>query len=202
MRIFVAGATGVIGSRLVPMLIAAGHEVTGMTRTPHKAESLRHMGARPVVCDVFDSDRLLAEVTVADPEVVVHQLTDLPDEVDRIPSYADRHARIRTLGTANLLAAASAAGADRVIAQSVAWTIPGAGGDAVASLERQVLDYPGIVLRYGQFYGPSTYHVDDRPPAPRIHVDAAAEQTLAALSMPAPEVVTIAEADPSPPASR
>lgn len=193
MRIFVAGATGVIGRRLVPLLISGGHQVAAMTRSPDKAGPLREMGAHPVVCDVFDADRLRSEVAAARPDLVVHQLTDLPDEADRIPLHADRHARIRTEGTANLLAAASSAGADRVIAQSVAWTLPGAAGAAVASLERQVLDYPGIVVRYGQFYGPGTYHVDSPPPEPRIQIDAAAEQTVELLSILPPAVVTIVD---------
>jgi hypothetical protein len=80
-----------------------------------------------------------------------------------------------------------------VIAQSVAWTLPGAAGAAVASLERQVLDYPGIVVRYGQFYGPGTYHVDSPPPEPRIQIDAATEQTVELLSILPPAVVTIVD---------
>ena len=194
-RIFVAGATGVIGSRLVPLLTAAGHEITAMTRSVHKVEQLSEAGARPTVCDVFDFDRLVSEVSLANPDLVIHQLTDLPDDADQIPLHEDRHARIRTEGTANLLAASSRAGVERVIAQSVAWTLPGVGGDAVASLERQVLDHPGVVLRYGRFHGPSTYYVDTLPPSPRVHVAVAAERTLEALSIRPPDIVTVLDGD-------
>jgi hypothetical protein len=92
-------------------------------------------------------------VTSFRPELVIHQLTDLPDELDQIPDFAGRNNRIRTEGTRNLVAAAQAAAAMQFIAQSIAWT-PAAGGDAVAEHERLVLDAGGVVLRYGTFYGP------------------------------------------------
>jgi nucleoside-diphosphate-sugar epimerase len=183
MRVFLAGASGVIGTRLVPLLLAGGHQVTGMTRSPAKADGLRDLGADPVVCDVFDAGALTAAVVAAAPDLVMHQLTDLPDVVEDIPSFAARNNRIRTEGTRHLLAAAAAAGAERFLAQSIAWTPP-TGGEAVAEHERLVLDAGGVVLRYGTFYGPGTYGGDRVPPPPRIHVEEAARATVALLQAP------------------
>jgi hypothetical protein len=111
MRVFVAGATGVIGVRLLPLLCGGGHQVCGMTRSPWKADAIRALGAEPVVCGAFDASALEAAVVSFRPDVVVHQLTDLPDDAASIPQYADANARIRREGTRNLLAAAGAAGA-------------------------------------------------------------------------------------------
>lgn len=111
MRVFLAGASGVIGLRLIPLLTADGHEVAGMTRSPEKTAALQELGAEPVVCDVFDADALARAVTAFGPELVMHQLTDLPDQVDQIPEFAARNNRIRTEGTRNLVAAAQTAGA-------------------------------------------------------------------------------------------
>jgi nucleoside-diphosphate-sugar epimerase len=191
-RIFLAGASGVIGVRLIPLLVSDGHVVAGMTRSPQKVEALRELGAEPVVCDVFDASALTEAVEAFRPELVMHQLTDLPDEVDRIPEFAARNNRIRTEGTRNLLVAARAAGATRFLAQSIAWTPPAA-GEAVAEHERLVLDAGGVVVRYGMFYGPGTYSGSDRiPPPPRIHVDDAARQTVPLLEAPS-GVVVVAE---------
>ncbi len=181
MRIFLAGATGVIGSRLVALLVADGHEVAGMTRSAGKVQRLRELGAEPVVCDVFDAAALHRAVGGFAPDAVIHQLTDLPDELDQIPEYASRNNRIRTEGTRNLLAAAKGVG--HFLAQSIAWTPP-AGGEAVQEHERQVLDAGGVVIRYGAFYGPGTFGGERRPPHPRIHVDAAARATVALLEAP------------------
>ncbi len=145
MRIFLAGASGVIGVRLVPLLVADGHEVAGMTRSPGKAEGLRALGAEPVVCDVFDLDALSAAVRAFGPDVVLHELTDLPDDPGRISEMAAANNRIRREGTRNLLAAAKAAGAPRFVAQSIAWQIPGDGGAAVEEHERAVLGAGGVV---------------------------------------------------------
>ena len=92
MRIFLAGATGVLGRRLVPLLVADGHQVTGMTRSPDKVDLLAELGADPVVCDVFDADALAAAVAEARPDVVLHELTDLPDDAaaDRGPAGRQR----------------------------------------------------------------------------------------------------------------
>jgi uncharacterized protein YbjT (DUF2867 family) len=192
-RVFIAGASGVIGVRLVPLLVAAGHTVAGMTRSPGKAGGLRELGAEPVVCDVFDAGALTHAVAAFAPEVVFHQLTDLPDDVARIGAFGARNSRIRGEGTRNLLAAAAAAGAVRVIAQSISWELPTAAGRAVtAGHERAVLSAGGVVIRYGQFYGPGTYYQDTPPQPPRIHVDDAARQTLPALIAP-PGVTIVAD---------
>lgn len=192
MRIFLAGATGVIGSRLVPLLVGAGHAVAGMTRSPAKAEALRALGATPIVCDVYDAAALREAMASYRPDAVVHQLTDLPDDAARIAERAEANNRIRREGTANLVAAARAAGVRHLVAQSVAWEMPAAGAGAVEELERTVLAAGGVVLRYGRFYGPGTYYDADVPPHPRIRVDDAALRTMAALDAPS-GVLTVAE---------
>lgn len=193
MRIFIAGASGVIGTRLVPLLIADGHAVAGMTRSPGKAGLLAGLGAQPVVCDVFDADALTQALAAFGPEVVFHQLTDLPDNAGDLAASGDRNDRIRTEGTGNLLAAAAAAAAKRVIAQSISWELPSASRRAVtAAHERAVLQAGGVVIRYGQLYGPGTYYETGPPDPPRIHVDDAARQTLPALAAP-PGVTLVAD---------
>jgi nucleoside-diphosphate-sugar epimerase len=191
MRVFLAGASGVIGTRLVPLLVSAGHEVAGMTRSAENTDMLRSLGAQPVVCDVYDAPALTAAVTAFKPDLVMHQLTDLPDDVKRLALYMRRNNRIRREGTRNLIAAARAAGARRLLAQSLASRPPGA-GRAVADHERMVLDFGGVVVRYGWFYGPGTFGGDRRPPKPRIHVDEAARRTVQLLEAPS-GVVVIAE---------
>jgi nucleoside-diphosphate-sugar epimerase len=182
MRIFLAGATGVIGRRLLPLLLADGHQVTGMTRSAARTEQLRAAGAEPVVADAFDAEQLKRVVADSRPDAVIHQLTSIPPRID--PRKMERdfavNDRLRTEGTANLVAAASAAGVTRLIAQSVAFFYaPGPPGTvhsesdpllredhapkpvkrstaALASLERTVLGAGGTVLRYGYFYGPGS----------------------------------------------
>jgi nucleoside-diphosphate-sugar epimerase len=204
-RIFLAGASGVIGRRLTPLLVAHGHSVFGATRSPGNTEFLRKLGARPVLVDVFDAEALATAVLDARPEFVIHQLTDLAlvqDPTKRSSALA-RNARIRDEGTRNLVTAANKAGARRLIAQSIAWAYaPGprpvredhpldleAEGDrlvsvqGVASLERQVLGtspMEGVVLRYGRLYGPGS-GTDTPPGPPAVHVDAAAYAALLAV---------------------
>jgi nucleoside-diphosphate-sugar epimerase len=182
MRIFVAGASGVIGGKLVPMLVDAGHTVAGTTRSAEKAERVRALGAEPFVIDVYDADGLRGIVVDWAPDLVMYQLTDLPDDASQIPERAMANARIRIEGTANLIAAAQAAGAPRFLAQSIAWT-PAAGNESREALESQVLAYEGtgVVLRYGQLYGPGTYYESDPPDPPRIEIGAAACATVTAL---------------------
>lgn len=217
MKIFVAGATGVIGQRLVALLVRAGHGVTGTTRSGAKVPLLESMGAAPAVVDVFDAEALADVVRAAAPDVIVHQLTDLPDVDD--PSARDdvrvRNARLRRDGTRNLMAAARAAGVPRVIAQSIAFAYaPGrvphseddpldaAGAskvsvEGVMALESAVLNTSGIeglVLRYGRLYGPGTWTETVAPP-PALHADAAAEAALLAVSRGAPGAYNIAEDD-------
>jgi nucleoside-diphosphate-sugar epimerase len=181
MKVFLAGAGGAIGRPLLPKLVEAGHQVTGLSRSEQRAEEIRAAGAEALVCDVFDAPALAEGVAAAEPEVVVHELTSLPDRIDlRNPEYGPNN-RIRREGTRNLLAAASAAGARRVVAQSIAFMYAPVGGtvkdeeaplmsgaegsfgesvDATVSLEEQVTNaegMEGLVLRYGWFYGPGTY---------------------------------------------
>ena len=184
-RIYLAGATGVIGSRLVPLLVAAGHTVGAMTRSSDKAEWLSSVGAEPIICDVFDRAGLTTAVKSFSPHVVLHELTDLPDAFDDIPEAQCLNARIREEGTRNLIEAMDGLRQARIVAQSIAWTTdPGPGADAVAYLERAVLAADGVVLRYGAFYGPGTYYEGELPPAPRVHIDTAAVRTLEALDAP------------------
>jgi nucleoside-diphosphate-sugar epimerase len=191
MRVFVAGATGAIGRPLISRLVAAGHDVVGMTRAADRAAAIRAAGAEAAVCDVFDRDRLHAAVADARPEVVVHQLTALPALIDprKESTYAATN-RLRTEGTRLLLDAAEAAGARRVVAQSVAFLYAPTGGwvksegdpvmrgvsgplggglSALADLEGQVLAWDeGIVLRYAFFYGPGTSYAADGPYAREV----------------------------------
>jgi nucleoside-diphosphate-sugar epimerase len=182
MRVFVAGASGAIGRPLVRQLVAAGHAVTGTTRREDRAEEIRAAGAEAAVCDALDGPALEAAVRRAEPEAVVHLLTALPSRI----GYRDRDPlgptnRIRREGTRNLLAAASAAGARRLVAESFAPLYEQTGGwvkseedglflaapppfgeaaAALAELERQVLEaerIDGLVLRFGWLYGPGTF---------------------------------------------
>jgi nucleoside-diphosphate-sugar epimerase len=191
MRVFVAGASGAIGVRLVLLLVAAGHEVAAMTRSPEKADALRALGATPVVCDAFDAEALRQAMVDFGPEAVVSQLTDLPDDAARITEALAGHARVRREGTRNVLAAAEAAGASRVVVQSVAWELSGESGAAVEELERMTLEASGIVIRYGQWYGPGTYFEAELPPPPRVHVDEAARRTLPALDAESGVIVVV-----------
>lgn len=216
-RIFLAGATGAIGQRLIPLLCAAGHQVAGATRFEAKAAALRAFGAEPVVVDVFEADALKRAVRVAKPDIVIHQLTDLPPGLDptKMTDAIGRNARIREEGTRNLIDASIAAGARRLIAQSIAWmyapgpqphreddpldrSTDGPRGITLAgvvSLETQALQSPpldGIVLRYGQLYGPGTGSDEPRGQAP-LHVDAAAYAVMLAIDRGTPGFYNIAE---------
>ena len=175
MKVFVAGASGVIGRPTVRRLVEAGHEVTGMTRRQERVAQIRAAGAEAVVCDAFDAAGLRQVVAAAEPEVVVHLLTALPERYDRKSDWLEPTNRIRREGTRNLIEAAVAAGARRMVAESIAFAYRQEGGwakgedeeiedrvgpgVAVADLERQVgeADLEGLVLRYGWFYGPGTY---------------------------------------------
>jgi nucleoside-diphosphate-sugar epimerase len=205
MRIFVAGAAGAIGKRLVPLLLEAGYYVVGTTRSPSKAETLRAAGVEPVVVDAFNAQALARAVAVARPNVVIHQLTDLPAGLapDRMAEGTRRNARMRSDGTRNLVVAARAVGVPRLIAQSIAWLYaPGpephseddpldlhaadsraitVGG--VETLERLTLTTPGVdgvVLRNGHLYGPNTGSTAT-PEPPSVHVDAVAHATVLAI---------------------
>ena len=186
MKILVAGGTGVLGVQLVPLLVSGGHEVVGTTRTAANADHLTELGATPVVCDVYDLDHLVEVAIAAAPELVMHQLTDLPDDAaDLGPDAYAANARIRIEGTDNLVAAARTAGAARFVAQSIAWVASNPA--SVEHLERAVLDFGGVVLRYGRFHGPGTWAptVADIPDdGPTVGVVHAAAATVAHLTAP------------------
>jgi nucleoside-diphosphate-sugar epimerase len=191
-RLFLAGASGVIGQRLIPRLVQAGHVVGGLTRSPSKTELLSQLGAEPILCDAFDREALIKAVGDFKPDVVLNELTDLPDDAAQISERAVLNARIRTEGTRNLIEAARRSGSPKILAQSVAWQLPdGPDAQAVAELERSVLAERGVVLRYGQFYGPGTYNEQQLPEGPRVHIDRAAERTVAALGEPTGVVVIV-----------
>jgi nucleoside-diphosphate-sugar epimerase len=240
-RVFVAGATGAVGRRLVPKLVIAGHEVTGMTRSESKTEDVRRAGARGVVADVFDVHALGAAMEEARPEVIVHELTALPDRIDfrKADTYAATN-RVRTEGTRNLIDAARTAGARRIVCQSIAFAYRmdgeglktendpllseaagafGSGVSALREMESMVLGadgLDGLVLRYGFFYGPGTYYGEDGtstqdvrrrrlPIVGRgsgvfsfIHVDDAADATVAAVERGAPGVYNVTDDEPAP----
>ena len=184
-RVFLAGASGVIGQRLIPLLVKAGYVVGGMTRSAGKTELLRHLGATPILCDVFDREGLTEAVRDFAPDIILNELTDLPDDPAKIGDHADLNARIRTEGNRNLIAAARQSGSPKILAQTVAWQLPD-GPDAVAvkDLESSVLAEGGVVLSYGQFYGPGTYNEDEVPADPRVQIDRAAERTVELLDAP------------------
>ena len=191
-RIFLAGASGVIGQRLIPRLVQAGHVVGGLTRSPSKTELLSHLGAEPILCDVFDREALIQAVRDFKPDVVLNELTDLPDDAAQISELADLNARNRTEGTRKLIEAARRSGAPKIPVQSVAWQLPdGPDVQAVEELERFVIAEGGVVLRYGQFYGPGTYNQQQQPAEPRVHIDRAAERTVEALGEPTGVVVIV-----------
>jgi nucleoside-diphosphate-sugar epimerase len=182
MKIFLAGASGVIGRRLIPLLVASGHEVIGTTRHASKAALLQNLGATPRVVDVFDRDGLAVVMREAQPDIVIHQLTDLSDK-DFASNDFSATARIREIGTRNLVDAARAVGVGRIIAQSIAaWVYSPGEGPAdenvpldseaplptrdivkgVLALERAVAEIERwVVLRYGSLYGPGTVYAPD-----------------------------------------
>jgi nucleoside-diphosphate-sugar epimerase len=219
-RIFLAGAGGAIGRRLGPLLLVDGHTVTGTTRSAAKAAELEAQGVAAVVVDVFDARAVHDAVAKARPEVVIHELTDLPQVIDpaQMAASRQRNTRLRIEGTANLVAAALAAGARRLIAQSIAFAYaegsePHAESDPLASpdgddpsaitakgvraLEDAVLGasgIEGIILRYGRLYGPGTWYASATGKGP-LHVDAAAEAARLAVTLGAAGIYNIAEDD-------
>ena len=221
MKIFVAGATGAIGRRLTPLLIAAGHFVSGTTRDADRVPALKRSGVQAIVVDVFNARALHDAVARVKPDIVIHQLTDLPQVFDpaHLAEAIKQNSRLRIEGTRNLVSAARVAGARRLIAQSLAFayadgpephaeTDPIASGDGnqpsavtahgVRALEEAVLgsgpEIEGIVLRYGRLYGPETWAATPNGRAP-LHVDAAAQAALLAVSRGKPGVYNIAEDD-------
>jgi len=218
MRVFLAGASGAIGRRLVPLLVRAGHQVTGTTRSEQSGKELARAGVTPAVLDVFDAPAVADAVRAARPDAIIHQLTDLPREFDEAKVVASYplNARIRTEGTRNLVAAAQAAAVRRFIVQSIAFAYAPSRGPhpetdplnvadgprvvtarGAAAMEEQVLGadgLEGIVLRYGRFYGPGTWY-EGPGQRPGLHIDAAAQAALMALSRGARGIYNIADDD-------
>jgi len=241
MKVFVAGASGAVGKPLVRRLVAAGHAVTGTTRREERAKEIRAAGATAVVCDVFDAVALEGAVKAAEPEVVVNQLTSLPQDYNpRSIDYGPTN-RVREEGGGNLMAAARAVGARRYVTQSIAFLYAPEGDlvkdeearpfeDAPAPFdrgvramlahEREVLGTGGIeglVLRYGQFYGPGTYYEPGQGALAKrvskrmlplvgsgagiasfIHVEDAAGATVAALDHGSPGIYNVTDDEPVP----
>lgn len=219
-RVFLAGASGVIGRRLIPQLLEAGYHVTGMTRSEKSASDLERSGVTPAVVDVYDAEALTRIVKAARPDVIIHQLTDLAllaGPSGHMGEALFRNARIREEGTRHLVAAALVADTPRMIAQSIAWVYapgktPNSEDDpldidaapprattisGVAALEKAVLRTPGlvgVVLRYGHLYGPGT-PFDKRTDDCAVHVDAAAYAAVLALQRDASGIFNIAEPD-------
>ena len=219
-KIFLAGATGAIGQVLSRLLVADGWDVYGTTRSENKVALLQEMGVKPVVVDVYDAEQLKKIVADIKPEVVIHQLTDLPYALDEKEMEAAlvRNARLRTEGTKNLVDAAVNAGSKRIIAQSISFIydegrtphveedallplthpVYGETVEGVMNLERQIVEsgVEGIVLRYGLLYGPKTGF--DAPIAPAsVHVEAAAKAAELAVTKGATGIYNVAEADQS-----
>jgi nucleoside-diphosphate-sugar epimerase len=208
---FVAGASGAIGEVLCKLLLRDGWRVVGTTRQPERAERLRSSGVAPVLVDVFDREALIVALRAAAPDVVAHQLTDLPKEFtpENMAAARARNARIREVGTDNLVSAAVAAGAKRIVAQSIAFAycagpqpyseeapLDASSYAAVIKLEELVLGggLEGLVLRYGRLYGPNTWTMVPPPHGP-VHVEAAADAARRAMTLGQPGVYNIAEED-------
>jgi 2-alkyl-3-oxoalkanoate reductase len=238
MRVFVAGATGAIGRRLIPQLVARGHQVTASTRGPAKLDDLRALGANPVVVDGLDAVAVGEAVARAHPDAIVHQMTALAGKPDlrNFDKWFAMTNRLRTTGTEHLLAAAQAAGVEKFVAQSyTGWSNIREGGpvktenepfdphpaknqvESIAGLQfldREVPAAPleGIVLRYGNFYGPgaseSLVEMIRKRRLPIIgsgagvwswiHLDDAAAATVAAVEHGRRGIYNVVDDEPAP----
>lgn len=209
-NVFVAGATGAIGQVLCRLLLEDGWRVSGATRSPERGGRLQALGITPVIVDVFDRQALMDALIAARPQVVMHQLTDLPKQAtpDNMAAARVRNARLREVGTANLVAAALAAGATRIVAQSIAFAyaagaqphaeeapLDAASHSSVIRLEQLVLGsgLDAVVLRYGRLYGPNTW-TQVPPEHGPVHVDAAADAARRAMTL-GQGIYNIAEED-------
>jgi nucleoside-diphosphate-sugar epimerase len=173
MRIFVAGAAGVIGRSLLPKLLQAGHEVIGLTHKEENKTILESLGAQAVIADVYERESIFAAIQAAQPEVVIHQLTSLSQR-----NFAD-NSKIRIEGTRNIVDASLTSGVKQIIAQSISWAYEAGEGPAtentpldtnasesrmrtiegIRSLEKAVAEIPNhVILRYGMLYGQGTWY--------------------------------------------
>ncbi|CAK7260859.1 dTDP-4-dehydrorhamnose reductase (plasmid) [Shinella sp. WSC3-e] len=216
-RLFLAGASGAIGTRVIPLLLSGGWHIMGMTRSQERADAMRSKGLDAVVADAFDGKTVNDLIVGFQPDVLMHQLTDLPRDLAKLDEAAlERNAKVRKLGTHNLVEAAKNAGVKRLVVQSIAFDyvpetprphkeghqlagrLPGASAtsDGVVSLEDQVSSsgIPFAILRYGRLYGPGTG--SDRPWGPAgIHIDAAALATALAARSDLSGIFNITESD-------
>lgn len=215
--VFIAGASGAIGRVLAQLLVADGWRVVGTTRRAERARDLAALGVEPVVVDVFDAEALAAAAKRAQPDAAVHQLTDLPRTLDpaAMPQALERNARIRELGTRNLLRALEGTPARRLVVQSIAFAYAPSSGPcgeeqplnteaadplaartarALQAMEGMCLAAPiqAVILRYGRLYGPNTWFDAPQGGCP-VHVEAAADAARRALRLGAPGVYNVAE---------
>jgi nucleoside-diphosphate-sugar epimerase len=214
--VFLAGATGALGTQLVPLLVEAGYRVFGTTRVEDRAHALQAAGVEPVILNVFDTSGIDAAFSRIRPEILVSLLTDLPKDLNpaAMPEARIRNARVWREGIPMLMNAAKSVGTRRAVAQSLAWHYApgpephqeedplGAADadsrvvlDGISALERAVLDTPpveGIVLRYGLLYGPGTSSDQAQGPCP-LHVQAAAHAALLAIEKGRPGVYNVTD---------
>lgn len=217
--VFVAGATGVIGIRLCKMLVKDDWLVIGTTRDEKKTKLLEDIGVEPVIVDVYDEKKLEEIVMRVKPDVIMHQLTDLPAGLDpeKMEAALVSNAKLREVGTKNLINAATKAGVKKMIAQSIGFVyepgpvphteesallnfndpVYGTTSRAVASLEDQVLNAPfiGVVLRNGLLYGPGTGFDVPVDFVPAVHVDACAHAAYLALECNTNSIYNVADDD-------
>jgi nucleoside-diphosphate-sugar epimerase len=188
MRILVVGASGVLGRATLPHLQVGGHELVGTTRTPRKRAALAALGARPEVCDVYEAGALERLARAIAPDVVANFLTDLAGGV------GPANSRIRLEGGPVVATAARAAGARRLVVESIAFATSAASAAAVAALEASALGsgLEALVLRFGRFWGPGTW-ADAAPEAPAIHVVEAGRRAAALILEGAPGVHVVAD---------
>ena len=190
MKVFVAGASGAIGQRLIAELIRKGHTVVGMTHSEAGAKSLREYGVEVAIANAFDEDAVEAALRASDAEAVVDELTSIPKTPSELPAYAERDRKLRIEGGGNLHRAALACGVRRYIQQSSGFFLEAKGALAdessplavnaspliagyaqmYAQLEQRVLEssIEGVALRYGFFYGPNTWYAPDGGTADQV----------------------------------
>jgi 2-alkyl-3-oxoalkanoate reductase len=235
MKVLVIGATGAVGSPLVSQLVERGHEVVGTSRARERAETLRELGAEPALLDLLDQDAVRRTMLETRPDAIVHQATSLAGGVDfkRFAESLAQTNQLRTEGADNLLAAAKEAGVGRFVAQSYQpWVYARVGGpvkteddpldegppeavretlEAIKRLEEVVLDFGGIALRYGSFYGAPIDPLRDAVRERKVpivgdgggvwslvHVDDAASATVLALERGETGVYNVADDEPAP----
>lgn len=216
---FIAGASGVIGKNICKLLVKDGWKVYGTTRSKNKIESLNKLGIEPIIVDVYDEKKIEEIIVSIKPKIVFHQLTDLPLglDPDKMEKALESNARLREIGTKNLVNASKKAGIEKMIAQSIAFVyepsalphtedsallnfsdpVYGTTSKAVASLEEQVLNesFIGIILRNGLLYGNETGFDKPVDYVPPVHVEAAAYAAFLAINCDKNSIYNIANDD-------